>query len=76
MNDLRLHVFWIQASRSGKSIAYEFTAKILKLCGIESEKFSAGSDSKLIGSVIETPKVDEDGKRVVEGLILKWSPVF
>ena len=62
--DSRLHVFWIQASRSGKSIAYEFTAKILKLCGIESEKFSAGSDSKLIGSVIETPKVDEDGKRV------------
>ena len=48
----------------GKSIAYEFTAKILKLCGIEAEKFSAGSDSKLIGSVIEVPKVDEDGKKV------------
>ena len=62
--DSRLHVFWIQASRSGKSIAYEFTAKILKLCGIEAEKFSAGSDSKLIGSVIEVPKVDEDGKKV------------
>tara|TARA_B100000287_G_scaffold127206_1_gene119274 strand:+ start:5169 stop:6617 length:1449 start_codon:yes stop_codon:yes gene_type:complete len=61
--DCRLHVFWIQASRSGKSIAYEFTAKILKLCGIENEKFSAGSDSKLIGSVIEVPKVDEDGKK-------------
>tara|TARA_Y100001937_G_scaffold23658_1_gene33712 strand:+ start:3938 stop:5392 length:1455 start_codon:yes stop_codon:yes gene_type:complete len=56
--DCRLHVFWIQSARSGKSIAYEFMAKILKLVGIDTEKFSAGSDAKMIGTTQEIKVTD------------------
>lgn len=60
--DCRVHVFWIQQSRTGKSIAYEFTAKLLESCGVPREDFTAGSDAKLIGTVDERPVYDEDGK--------------
>ena len=38
--DCRLHVFWIQPARSGKSIAYEFMSKILKLLFSPSRELS------------------------------------
>jgi len=60
--DCRVHIYWIQQSRTGKSIAYEFTAKLLKACGIETEQFAAGSDAKMIGTVQEQAKYDDDGK--------------
>jgi hypothetical protein len=60
--DCRVHVYWIQQSRTGKSIAYEFTEKLLKACNIEGEQFSAGSDAKLIGTVVEKMLYDEEGK--------------
>ena len=56
--DCRLHVFWIQSARSGKSVAYEFMSKILKLLGVDTEKFSAGSDAKMIGTTQEVKVVD------------------
>lgn len=64
--DCRVHVYWIQQSRTGKSIAYEFTEKLLKSCGIEGEQFSAGSDAKLIGTVVEKVVYDDDGKPTKE----------
>lgn len=60
--DCRVHVYWIQQSRTGKSIAYEFTAKLLKACGIETEQFSAGSDAKMIGTVQLQATYDDEGK--------------
>ena len=60
--DCRVHVYWIQQSRTGKSIAYEFTAKLLKACEIETEQFSAGSDAKLIGTVQLQAQYDDEGK--------------
>lgn len=60
--DCRLHVFWVQQSRSGKSIAWEFVSKVLRLCGVEMEKFSAGSDAKLIGTIEQKAIYDEEGK--------------
>jgi hypothetical protein len=60
--DCRVHVYWIQQSRTGKSIAYEFTAKLLRACGIETESFSGGSDAKMIGTVIQQATYDDDGK--------------
>ena len=59
-------MYWIQQSRTGKSIAYEFTEKLLKSCGIEGEQFSAGSDAKLIGTVVEKVVYDDDGKPTKE----------
>ena len=74
--DCRLHVFWVQQSRTGKSIAWEFTSKVLKKLGIKIESFSAGSDAKLIGTVEEKAVYDDEGKptgqmeyEVVPGLL-------
>tara|TARA_R100000995_G_scaffold41700_1_gene19433 strand:+ start:13637 stop:15085 length:1449 start_codon:yes stop_codon:yes gene_type:complete len=60
--DSRFHIYWIQQSRSGKSVAYEFISKILKLCEVETEVFSSGSDAKLIGTTKEVAVYDEEGK--------------
>jgi hypothetical protein len=49
--DPRIHVFWIQATRSGKTIAWEFTGEVAKLAGVETEMFTSGTDSALIGSI-------------------------
>lgn len=60
--DCRVHMFWVQSARSGKSVAYEFMAKILKAVGVDTEKFSAGSDSKLIGTVEAKQVLNDKGK--------------
>ena len=63
--DPRIHVFWIQATRSGKSIAWEFTGEVAKEAGIEIEMFTSGTDSALIGS-IDSIKDDDGGYITVE----------
>ena len=60
--DCRFHIYWIQQSRSGKSVAYEFISKILKMCDVETEVFSSGSDAKLIGTTKEVAVYDAEGK--------------
>ena len=49
--DPRIHVFWIQSTRSGKTIAWEFTGEVAELAGLETEMFTSGTDSALIGSI-------------------------
>jgi len=63
--DPRIHVFWIQATRSGKSIAWEFTGEVADLAGIEIDMFTSGTDSALIGS-IDSIKDDDGGYITVE----------
>ena len=48
--DLRVHVFWIQPSRTGKSIAWNFISDIMKECGVNYELFASGTDAGLVGS--------------------------
>lgn len=60
--DCRVHIYWIQQSRTGKSIAWEFTDRLLEAYGIDSETFTAGSDAKLIGTVESQPVVDDNGR--------------
>jgi hypothetical protein len=74
--DCRTHVYWIQESRTGKSVAWDFTAKLLRALDIEAESFTAGSDAKLIGTVEKIPVMGENGKptgehevEVVPGLL-------
>lgn len=64
--DCRVHVYWLQASRSGKSVAYEFMSKVISQLGIEKEMFSAGSDARLIGTVEPKIVYDENGKPTKE----------
>ena len=70
--DLRVHVFWIQPSRTGKSIAWNFISDIMEKAEIPFELFASGTDAGLIGSTNNV--VDENGKptgevETVEGLL-------
>tara|TARA_R100001440_G_scaffold35191_1_gene54159 strand:+ start:19620 stop:21071 length:1452 start_codon:yes stop_codon:yes gene_type:complete len=74
--DTRVHVYWIQQSRTGKSAAYEFTKQLLDACEVESAKFTSGSDAGLLGHVDQEPEYDEEGKptgkmeyKVTKGLL-------
>ena len=61
--DPRIHLFWIQPTRSGKTIAWEHTGKVLEALGIEEAMFSTGTDAALIGS---WNKYEENGEPVLE----------
>ncbi|MAA64961.1 MAG: hypothetical protein CL581_09335 [Alteromonadaceae bacterium] len=63
--DPRIHVFWIQATRSGKTIAWEFTGEVAKLAGLNIDMFTSGTDSALIGS-IDSVSDGEGGYETVE----------
>ena len=67
--DPRIHLFWIQPTRSGKTIAWEHTGEVLEEIGITQELFSTGTDAALIGS---WNKWEEDGEQhleLIEGLL-------
>ena len=74
--DCRVHVYWIQQSRTGKSIAWDFTDRLLEKLDVPSDSFTAGSDARLIGTVDSQPVMDDNGRPtgetnhiVVEGLL-------
>ena len=56
--DPRNHVFWIQSSRTGKSIAWEFVGDVLKDIGINSDLYTTGTDAGLIGGF----EMEDDGE--------------
>ena len=59
--DPRNHVFWIQSSRTGKSIAWEFIGDILRDVGVPSDLYTTGTDAGLIGGF--EMEEDEDGNK-------------
>mgnify|MGYP003134089419 FL=1 len=61
--DPRVHAFWIQPSRTGKSIAWEFVGDVLNDCGLASDAYTSGSDAGLIGGVTSEWVENEDGKK-------------
>ena len=65
--DPRVHVFWIQASRTGKSAAWEFIGDILRDVEVPAEMYTSGSDAGLIGGW----EKDEESKKweIQEGLL-------
>lgn len=68
--DPRVHVFWIQSSRTGKSISWEFIGKILNDIGVPTDLYTTGTDAGLIGGFEET--TDSDGNKtnvLQEGLL-------
>tara|TARA_R110002020_G_scaffold14091_4_gene50145 strand:- start:7683 stop:9110 length:1428 start_codon:yes stop_codon:yes gene_type:complete len=68
--DPRIHLFWIQPTRSGKTIAWEHTGTIIEDIGIEIANFTTGSDAALIGSWNKTNAGTEDEQLdLVPGLL-------
>ena len=63
--DPRIHVFWIQPTRSGKTIAWEFTGEVAEKAGLNTDMFTSGTDSALIGS-IDSFSDGEGGYETVE----------
>lgn len=63
--DPRIHVFWIQPTRSGKTIAWEFTGEVAEKAGLNIDMFTSGTDSALIGS-IDSVSDGEGGYETVE----------
>ena len=57
--DPRVHAFWIQSSRTGKSIAWEFIGDILRDIDIPTDLYTTGTDAGLIGGFEEIK--DGDG---------------
>lgn len=47
--DPRVHCFWIQSSRTGKSIAWEFIGDILRDINVPHDLYTTGTDAGLIG---------------------------
>ena len=47
--DPRVHVFWIQPSRSGKSVSWEFIGDICREAEIPTDMYTTGTDAALIG---------------------------
>ena len=58
--DPRVHAFWIQSSRTGKSIAWEFIGDILKDIGIPTDLYTTGTDAGLIGGFEEIKDGDSN----------------
>ena len=58
--DPRVHSFWIQSSRTGKSIAWEFVGDILKDINVPSDMYTTGTDAGLIGGFEEHKNSDGD----------------
>ena len=55
--DPRVNVFWIQDTRTGKSVAFEIIQKTLKQADIEAVDYTTGTDAAMVGSFV---KITED----------------
>ena len=67
--DPRVHVFWIQPSRTGKSISWEFMGDICKDASIPTDMYTTGTDAALIGGWEEEVIDGETHKHLKEGLL-------
>lgn len=71
--DPRVHVFWIQPSRTGKSVAWNFVGDVLDKVGVDATMFSTGTDAGLVGSfkttTIGSGKEKEEVVEQVDGLL-------
>tara|TARA_R110002012_G_scaffold53010_3_gene136266 strand:+ start:27154 stop:28551 length:1398 start_codon:yes stop_codon:yes gene_type:complete len=68
--DPRVHVFWIQPSRTGKSVAWEFVGDVARDSAIPTDMYTTGTDAALIGGWEESE--DEHGEKIQtlkEGLL-------
>ena len=66
--DPRIHVFWIQPTRTGKTIAWEFIGEIAKLADLPIDMFTTGTDAALIGS-FESVKEDDGSFTIIQTVL-------
>jgi hypothetical protein len=58
----RVSVFWIQDTRTGKSVAFEVIQKVMKDSNLEVVDYSTGTDAALVGSFV----TEEQGQPPVQ----------
>ena len=63
--DTRVSVFWIQDTRTGKSVAYEIIENTMRQAGLDCVDYSTGTDAALVGSFTregqDAPPVAREG---------------
>lgn len=63
--DPRVSVFWIQDTRTGKSVAFETIQRVCEDIGVEAIDYSTGTDAALVGSFVQedrdSPPVQKPG---------------
>ena len=63
--DPRVNVFWIQGTRTGKSVAYQTIQEIMEGVGLDCVDYSTGTDAALVGSFVQEeqnqPPVQREG---------------
>ena len=63
--DPRVNVFWIQGTRTGKSVAFEIVQKTMEQANLECLDYSTGTDAALVGSFVrenkDSPPIPRDG---------------
>ncbi len=61
----RVSVFWLQDTRTGKSVAFETIQKVCRDIGVEAMDYSTGTDAALVGSFVsedrDAPPVQRNG---------------
>lgn len=63
--DSRVSVFWIQDTRTGKSVAFEIIQKVMRDAGLDCVDYTTGTDAAMVGSwsrdaddnLVQTPGV-------------------
>lgn len=64
--DPRVHAFWIQSSRTGKSIAWEFIGDILNDINVPTDLYTTGTDAGLIGGFEESKDSEGNVENVLK----------
>ena len=67
--DPRVHCFWIQPSRTGKSVSWEFIGDVCEQAEIATELYTTGTDAALIGGWEEEVIDGETIVTLKEGLL-------
>jgi len=67
--DPRSHLFWIQPTRSGKTIGWEHTGEAIEQLGVEMVEFTTGTDAGLIGSFDKEVTNEGTITTLVEGVL-------
>ena len=65
--DPRVNVFWIQGTRTGKSVAFEIIQRTMQEANIECVDYSTGTDAALVGSWVRD--APSDPPRLREGVL-------
>jgi hypothetical protein len=67
--DPRVSIFWIQDTRTGKSVAFEIIEKVMTDCGLDCIDYTTGTDAAMVGSWTTAIEDGDEVKRKTPGVL-------